>query len=304
MNESEETSHSLRALHTSTLRACMSPASATVQFTSAHVSVARFSRTARPGRAVAFSAVDKVAPTPSRQKAHPARVSRVRAHRSRASATSADAEGNMVVGNSPPVHRRASGVLAIVNESTKFVVASIALAFLLVNPSVDTCWALLGSVVNSVNGKILKRILNHERPDGAVKADPGMPSSHATSLSYLSVYGAASLVYFKNAAPMLGYPLQLACATVLVVLGVFLSYLRVRLGYHTAPQVIVGYALGSSTALVWLASGVTRIFPLLAENPEMLRVLHSVLIIAIGWFAVSALKWVEDVTRWVKAKMK
>jgi cytochrome c biogenesis protein CcdA len=62
--------------------------------------------------------------------------------------------------------------------------------------------------------------------------------------------------------------------------------------------------LGSSTALFWLASGVTRIFPLLAENPEMLRVLHSVLIIAIGWFAVSALKLVEDVTRWVKAKMK
>jgi len=251
-------------------------------------------------------ATDKAAQTPGRQKVHPVFLAhRTRAHRTRASASASDADArDMATQSTPRVRRGASGVLSVVNESTKFVVASIALAFLLINPSVDTCWALLGSVVNSVNGKILKRILNHERPDGAVKADPGMPSSHATSLSYLSVYGAASLVYFKNAAPMLGYPLQLACSAVLVVLGVFLSYLRVRLGYHTAPQVIVGYALGSATALLWLASGVTRIFPLLSENPEMLRVLHSVLIIAIGWFAVSALKWVEDVVHWIKAKMK
>jgi dolichyldiphosphatase len=204
-----------------------------------------------------------------------------------------------------PNRRRSSVLLAMVNESTKFVVSCAALAFLLLNPSAETCWALLGSVVNSVNGKVLKRVLNHERPDGAIKADPGMPSSHATSLSYLSVYGAASLVYFKDAAAGLGmgYPAQVAIAGALVIVGAFLSYLRVRTGYHTPPQVIVGYGLGSSTALAWLFIGLKYVKPLLETNPEMLRVLHSLLIIAIGWFAFSALHWVESSVKAFKHKV-
>ena len=58
-----------------------------------------------------------------------------------------------------PPRKRRSTVLSAVNESTKFVVSLAALATLLRDPSVETCWALLGSIVNSVNGKILKRIL-------------------------------------------------------------------------------------------------------------------------------------------------
>jgi len=280
----------------------MPPVTASLKSASLHLLRAPHSRPARLSRSAVAVTVDKAAQPPRSRKV---RVSfRTLALTARVRAADSDSGRAADTNTMPAARPRTSGVLAIVNESTKFVVASVALAFLLVNPSVDTCWALLGSVVNSLNGKILKRILNHERPDGAVKADPGMPSSHATSLSYLSVYGAASLAYFKDAAPMLGYPAQVACAAVLVVVGAFLSYLRVRLGYHTAPQVVVGYALGATTALAWLACGVARVFPWLAVNPEMLRVLHSMLIIAIGWFAISALKWVEDVARWVKAKIK
>lgn len=225
-----------------------------------------------------------------------------RATRTRTRASAGDAATSVSTPSARGPSRKFA-VLAAVNESTKFVVSCTALAFLLLNPSAETCWALLGSVVNSINGKILKRILNHERPDGAIKADPGMPSSHATSLSYLSVYGAASLAYFKDAAPALGYPAQLAISAVLVVLGIFLSYLRVKTGYHTPPQVIVGYGLGSSTALAWLFVGLTYVRPLLETNPEMLRVLHSLLIIAIGWFAFSALGWVESSVKALKQKV-
>ena len=193
-------------------------------------------------------------------------------------------------------------VLAYVNESTKFVVSCAALGVLLRDPSAGTCWALLGSVVNSVNGKILKRILNHERPDGAIKADPGMPSSHATSLSYLSVYAATALAYFRDAAPALGYAGQLAASFVLVIMGMFLSYLRVSTGYHTPPQVIVGYAVGSTTALTWFFVGLRYVEPFLKAEPSMLSVLHSALIIAIGWFAFSALDWVETIVKNIKKK--
>ena len=219
--------------------------------------------------------------------------------RSRARASASAGESSDARARATP---RKSAVLSAVNESTKFVVSCAALGFLLLNPSIETCWALLGSVVNSVNGKILKRILNHERPDGSRKADPGMPSSHATSLSYLSVYGAASLAYFRDAAPALGYSGQLAVSACLVVIGMWLSYLRVSTGYHTPPQVVVGYGLGSMTALAWLFVGLKYVKPTLIAHPEMLRVLHSLLIIAIGWFAFSALHWVEGLVDKMKRK--
>jgi dolichyldiphosphatase len=43
--------------------------------------------------------------------------------------------------------------------------------------------------------------------------------------------------------------------------------------------------------------------PLLDANPEMLSVLHSLLIIAIGWFVITALDWVEGLVRRVKRRV-
>ena len=84
--------------------------------------------------------------------------------------------------------------LAYVNESTKFIVSGACLAVLITHPNVPVCWCLSGSVFNSLNSKLLKRLINESRPDGATKLDPGMPSSHAVSLSYLSVYAASALL--------------------------------------------------------------------------------------------------------------
>ena len=78
--------------------------------------------------------------------------------------------------------------LAYINESTKFIVSAAALYVLVAYPNVQTCWCILGSVVNSINGKIMKQIVNQTRPEGATKADPGMPSSHAVSLTYSYIF--------------------------------------------------------------------------------------------------------------------
>lgn len=42
---------------------------------------------------------------------------------------------------------------------------------------------VLGAVLNGVLSKVLKRLLNQKRPEGSEQSDPGMPSSHAQSLS-------------------------------------------------------------------------------------------------------------------------
>eukprot|EP00961_Rhodomonas_salina_P100996 1359075-Rhodomonas_salina.3 len=52
--------------------------------------------------------------------------------------------------------------------------------------------AIIGALGNAVLSKVLKKILREERPDGAPlnpeTKDPGMPSSHAMSLFFLSGY--------------------------------------------------------------------------------------------------------------------
>ena len=66
--------------------------------------------------------------------------------------------------------------LAYVNESTKFIVSGACLAVLLTHPNVPVCWCLSGSVFNSLNSKLLKRLINEaaggarNRPGDAVLA--------------------------------------------------------------------------------------------------------------------------------------
>ena len=187
-------------------------------------------------------------------------------------------------------------VFEYLNESTKFVVSATAMVFLVFHPTVETCWCLLGSIVNSVNGKLLKRALNHSRPDGAKKVDPGMPSSHATSLSYLSWYAALAFAFEPNAFGLATFVTR-TLAFGLVSLGAFLAYLRVKLGFHTWPQVYVGYGLGSSTALVWILFGKRYLIQHLARHPERLKNLHACLVVAIGLFALSAIKWVKELVK-------
>lgn len=53
-------------------------------------------------------------------------------------------------------------------------------------------WAVIGSISNSALSVALKRILNQERPVATLRSDPGMPSSHAQSISFISVFAVLS----------------------------------------------------------------------------------------------------------------
>jgi len=87
----------------------------------------------------------------------------------------------------PPLHP----ALHLVNDSTKWIVsASCIAALLLAEPGPAggrdaVAWTLAGAVASAGTTRALKRALDHRRPAGAAKADPGMPSSHAQSLAFL-----------------------------------------------------------------------------------------------------------------------
>lgn len=184
-------------------------------------------------------------------------------------------------------------VLALVNEATKFIVSFAAFCVLVHYRNPAAAVALFGSIVTSLAGKLLKRLLAHARPAGARKADPGMPSSHAVSLGYLATYSASALFLGSGSAYLL-WPAALQA------LGLALTALRVVLGYHTVPQVVVGYALGCSSAVFIHFSAVGWLLPALNASPNTLAALYWCTGAAIAVFAVmSARSWAEDASHLV-----
>lgn len=53
---------------------------------------------------------------------------------------------------------------------------------------VEALWLLMGSVLNVVLAKILKKVLNQDRPVSTFKSDPGMPSSHSQSIFFAATF--------------------------------------------------------------------------------------------------------------------
>lgn len=130
------------------------------------------------------------------------------------------------------------------------VVAAVVTVSLATTPvdgsSIRTPVVVALSVVTALCGKVLKRVLNHNRPHGSKKLDGGMPSSHAVSLAYLSISASLYLAaseYATASASLVNY------ATVFInTSAMYFIWLRVHLGHHTAAQVVVGYAFGGLSA--------------------------------------------------------
>ncbi len=187
----------------------------------------------------------------------------------------------------------AKTALVLLNEATKFVVAAVAFGVLCYYRNAAVAFALFGSILTSLAGKLLKRLLAHARPAGARKADPGMPSSHAVSLGYLATYAASALCRSGELSPDAAR--LWAAAAALQALGLVLTALRVVLGYHTVPQVVVGYAFGGGAAMTLHAAANALVLPALAAAPNTLAVLYTATGAAVAVFAAAGAKsWAAD----------
>ncbi|MEW5300999.1 MAG: hypothetical protein WDW36_003885 [Sanguina aurantia] len=174
-------------------------------------------------------------------------------------------------------------------RKTKYLVSGSTLAVLLWRHDVLAAWCVLGSVISVFICKLLKILINQQRPSTARQRDPGMPSSHANNLAFLSTYTAASLLQ-STAAPE-----QMYGGAALVVCGaLFLTWLRVACGYHTVPQVAVGYCTGLATAVWWQHTGVSIMFPYLVQNPGLNMYLAAATSIAMLVFVYQS-KMVQSV---------
>lgn len=101
----------------------------------------------------------------------------------------------------------------------------------------------IGSIGNAIAGKVLKRILNQDRPTELETADmklkpgdKGMPSSHAMSLGFIGTFTWLTLPWTQG--PILVYSL------------ISLAY-RIDTKLHTWQQIAVGFTVGSTNGAIW-----------------------------------------------------
>ncbi|CAN0299960.1 unnamed protein product [Ectocarpus sp. 12 AP-2014] len=145
--------------------------------------------------------------------------------------------------------------LDVLGSSTQWVVAGAVGVALITRADVDTLVYVLGSLINAVFSKVLKKTINQVRPDGAQLSDPGMPSSHAMSLFYLGTYLVIGLqehgvLLLHPSLP--SWPLGVTqTQTLLGMYALTASLWRVKAGFHTLPQVAVGAAVGAVDAVLW-----------------------------------------------------
>ena len=129
----------------------------------------------------------------------------------------------------------------------------------------------IGSIANAVSGKILKRVINQERPEllelsSQVKLKPsdgGMPSSHAMSLSFIGVVLFFGIVLPSTTAAGMNISnigstvIQYTIGTLILLYSTIALRYRVRDHLHTLDQIVVGYSIGLINAFLWLKYAVS-----------------------------------------------
>ncbi|XP_024532790.1 lipid phosphate phosphatase epsilon 1, chloroplastic-like [Selaginella moellendorffii] len=144
-----------------------------------------------------------------------------------------------------------SSFIQLANRTSKWAITGLATGFLLYRQNDPaSMWAITGALANGATSKLLKQCINQQRPIAAAnhaRLDPGMPSSHAQSLAYLSTYATIEIAGWSGVNPVL----SLALRAIVLSTAAYLAHLRISMGFHTSAQVAVGSVIGSSSAVIW-----------------------------------------------------
>ncbi|KAJ3402208.1 hypothetical protein HDV05_008662, partial [Chytridiales sp. JEL 0842] len=104
-------------------------------------------------------------------------------------------------------------------------------------------------------------------------AEYGMPSSHSAATSFFATYASLALLNTYPNIPTVSsvssWPvilerpevLAIPAATALIASAILVAWSRVKIGYHTVAQVVVGYLFGTLVAVVWFVAWCQRVSP-------------------------------------------
>ncbi|KAG2301014.1 hypothetical protein Bca52824_029665 [Brassica carinata] len=192
--------------------------------------------------------------------------------------------------NNDLVSDAGGGINAVANRLSKWVVAALFGSVLLLRHDGAALWAVIGSVSNSALSVALKRILNQERPVATLRSDPGMPSSHAQSISFISLFTLFSVMEWLGTNQ-----LSLFLTGLILALASYFTWLRVSQKLHTASQVVVGAIVGSLYSTLWYItwnSFVLQAFP--SSFSVQVAVFTAAAASALGFAVYVLLNWFKD----------
>ncbi|AED98215.1 Phosphatidic acid phosphatase (PAP2) family protein [Arabidopsis thaliana] len=182
------------------------------------------------------------------------------------------------------------GIEAIANRLSKWIVAALFGSVLLLRHDGAALWAVIGSVSNSVLSVALKRILNQERPVATLRSDPGMPSSHAQSISFISVFSVFSVMEWLGTNV-----LSLFLSGFILALGSYFTWLRVSQKLHTTSQVVVGAIVGSVYSTLWYVTWNSLVLEAFTSTFSVQIALFLVAAAsALGFAVYVLLNWFKD----------
>ncbi|KAF0695603.1 Aste57867_13643 [Aphanomyces stellatus] len=138
-------------------------------------------------------------------------------------------------------------VLALVTLSPVFIMVMYA-TLILFQRDLHIIFMVLGQLVNEVINQILKRTIDQKRPDGADMEDAGMPSAHSQFMAFFATY---VVLYTSNRMSKRREWEHKAAIVGVIALACLVFVSRIRLGYHTVAQVVVGAAVGAGTGILW-----------------------------------------------------
>ncbi|KAG8373220.1 hypothetical protein BUALT_Bualt11G0001000 [Buddleja alternifolia] len=159
------------------------------------------------------------------------------------------------------LQRANGGLQATLNSLSKWVLAALWSVVILWRHDGEALWAAMGVAINVLISITLKEILNQDRPISTIKSDPGMPSSHAQTISYTVTF----LILF-----LIGWfginGVTTILSGLLLVLGSYFSWLRISHQFHTVSQVMVGAVLGFIFSILWFWSWNTFVIDLFVSS--------------------------------------
>ncbi|CAF1717161.1 lipid phosphate phosphatase epsilon 2, chloroplastic-like [Brassica napus] len=182
------------------------------------------------------------------------------------------------------------GINAAANRLSKWVVAALFGSVLLLRHDGASLWAVIGFISNSLLSVTLKRILNQERPVATLRSDPGMPSSHAQSISFISLFTLFSVMEWLGTNP-----LSLFLSGFILALASYFTWLRVSQKLHTTSQVVVGAIFGSVYCTLWYITWKSLVLQAFASSfPVQIAVFTVAAASALGSAVYVLLNWSKE----------
>lgn len=108
---------------------------------------------------------------------------------------------------------------------------------------------LLSQLVNEFVNFVLKRALRQSRPNGAIRSDYGMPSSHAQFMTHLATVVALLIWHAPENSNYHHYAFVIRLLFWAAALTV--AYARIYDGSHSIAQVLVGVCAGTVSGGLW-----------------------------------------------------